>query len=58
MKIYKLMKKKRVKLTVIFNEEDDEEEDASQDVYEWYYRLFTGEGIPFGDILYLQVIID
>ena len=49
--------KKRVKLTILFDEEDEEEE-SSQDVYEGYYRLFTGEGIPFGDILYLQVIVD
>ena len=38
--------------------QEDEDEDSSQDVYEGYYRLFTEEGIPFGDILYIQVITD
>ena len=49
--------KKRAKLTIVFDEDEDDE-DSSQDVYEGYYRLFTEEGIPFGDILYLQVIAD
>ena len=48
--------KKRVKLMIKFQE--DEDEDSVQDVYEGYYRLFTEEGIPFGDILYIQVITD
>ena len=50
--------KKRIKLSIIFEEDDDEDEDSPQDVYEGYYRLFTEEGIPFGDILYLQVIAE
>ena len=49
--------KKRITLTIKFNEDEDDDED-SQDVYEGYYRLFTEEGIPFGDVLYLQVITD
>ena len=28
-----------------------------RDLYEGYFRLFTQEGIPFGDILYIQVEI-
>ena len=48
--------KKRIKLMIKFQEDEDEE--SSQDVYEGYYRLFTEEGIPFGDILYIQVITD
>ena len=46
----------RAKLKKIF--EEDEDDDDSQDIFEGYYRLFTEEGIPFGDILYLQVIIE
>ena len=46
----------RTKLKIIFEEDDDDED--SQDVYEGYYRLFTEEGSPFGDVLYLQVITD
>ena len=46
----------RMKLTIVFNEEDDD--DSTQDVYEGYYRLFSAEGVPFGDILYIQVITD
>ena len=42
-------------LNIDFNDED---EDDNQDVYEGYYRLFTDEGVPFGDILYLQVVVD
>ena len=52
--------KKRLKLTIIFqdNDDDEEEDEAPQDVYEGYFRIFTEEGVPFGDILYLQVITD
>ena len=47
--------KMRMNLNIDFNDED---EDDNQDVYEGYYRLFTDEGVPFGDILYLQVVIE
>ena len=47
--------KKRMDLTIDFNDYD---EDDTLDVYEGYFRLFTDEGIPFGDILYLQVVIE
>ena len=47
--------KMRMNLSINFNDED---EDENQDLYEGYYRLFTDEGIPFGDILYLQVYIE
>ena len=42
-------------LTINFNNDD---EDDNQDVYEGYFRLFTEEGVPFGDILYLQDVIE
>ena len=47
--------KKRMNLEIDFNEDGDED---NQDIYEGYFRLFTDEGIPFGDILYLQVVVD
>ena len=47
--------KKRMNLTIFFKEDDD---DDNQDLYEGYFRLFTDEGIPFGDILYLQLLIE
>jgi hypothetical protein len=49
-----------MKLTIVFqdNDDDDSEDEAPQDVYEGYFRIFTEEGVPFGDILYLQVITD
>ena len=46
--------KMRMNLTVFFNDD----EDANQDVYEGYFRLFTDEGIPFGDVLFLQVVTE
>ncbi len=46
--------KKRMNLTIFFKEDDDE----NQDLYEGYFRLFTEEGIPFGDVLYLQLLIE
>ncbi len=49
--------KKRMHLTIAFNNNDDDEDD-NQDVYEGYFRLFTEEGVPFGDILYLQDVIE
>ena len=48
--------KKRIDLTINFQIEEDEEQ--PHDVYEGYFRLFNKEGIPFGDILYLQVITE
>ena len=46
--------KMRMNLTVYF----DDGEDSNQDVYEGYFRLFTDEGIPFGDVLFLQVVTE
>ena len=46
--------KKRMNLTINFNDDEDD----NQDVYEGYFRLFTEEGVPFGDILYLQDVIE
>ena len=49
-----LEEKMRMNLTVYF----DDGEDSNQDVYEGYFRLFTDEGIPFGDVLFLQVVTE
>lgn len=36
---------------------DDEDNNQPKDEYEGYFRLMTEDGIPFGDILYIQVLI-
>ena len=48
----------KIKLPIIITFEVEEDEDDLQDVYEGYFRLMTHEGIPFGDIFYIKVIID
>ncbi len=45
----------RMELVIDFNDND---EDDTLDVYEGFFRLFTDEGIPFGDVLYVQVVIE
>lgn len=47
--------KKSLEVLVIFKDND---EVNPNDLYEGYFRLFTQEGIPFGDILYIQVEIE
>ena len=37
---------------------EDENDSKPKDEYEGYFRLFTEDGIPFGDIIYLQVLIE
>lgn len=37
---------------------EDNDEANVNSLYEGYFRLFTQEGIPFGDILYIQVEIE
>ena len=49
-------KGKKTNLNVFIKFEDMDDE--PKDLYEGYFRLFTEEGIPFGDILYIQVEID
>ena len=41
---------------VKFGDEDDE--DKSLNTYEEYFRLKTQEGIPFGDIINIKVLIE
>lgn len=41
-----------------FEDDDEEEEITPLDEYEGYFKLMTPEGIPFGDIFYLKVIIE
>ena len=40
----------------VFMKFDDSEE--IKDSYEGYFRLITKEGLPFGDVLYIKVIIE
>lgn len=47
----------KVALNPLFKFED-ENDSQPKDEYEGYFRLFTEEGIPFGDIIYLQVLIE
>ena len=49
-------KGKETTLNVFMKFEDFEED--PKDLYEGYFRIFTEEGIPFGDILFIQVEID
>ena len=44
----------KIKVVITFEDEKDEVED----IYYGYYRLMTRKGIPFGDILYIQVEIN
>ena len=47
----------KVDLNPLFKFED-ENDSKPKDEYEGYFRLFTEDGIPFGDIIYLQVLIE
>ena len=47
----------KVTLNPLFKFED-ENDSKPKDEYEGYFRLFTEDGIPFGDIIYLQVLIE
>lgn len=51
-------KGEKISLDVLVKFEDEEEEDESFNVYEGYFRLMTQEGIPFGDILNIKVLIE
>lgn len=51
----------KVSIDVLLKFEDAEEgqeEITPLDYYEGYFRLMTEEGIPFGDILYIKVMIE
>ena len=37
---------------------EDENNSQPKDEYEGFFRLFTDKGIPFGDIIYIHVLID
>ena len=45
----------KIKLNVFMKFDDS---DDIKDSYEGYFRLMTKEGLPFGDILYVQVMIE
>lgn len=48
----------KIELEVLFKFEDDEDEEEDITEYEGYFRLVTKEGIPFGDILYIKLIME
>lgn len=49
----------KVELPIIINFQiEDVNDDDILDAYDGYFRLMTRQGIPFGDIFYIKVIID
>ena len=50
--------KLKLPLFITFEDETDDENFKPLEQYEGYFRLMTEEGIPFGDIFYLQVNIE
>ena len=48
----------KITLSFIVTFEVEEDEDDIKDVYEGYFRLMTHNGIPFGDIFYIKVLLD
>ena len=50
--------KSKLSLFITFEDETDDENFKPLEQYEGYFRLMTEEGIPFGDIFYLQVNIE
>ena len=53
---FKPGEKKSIEMNITFYEEN-EEHFQYLDQYIGYYRLMTEKGIPFGDILYIQLDI-
>lgn len=47
----------KIKLLITFEDDINDNDFQPLDQYEGYYRLMTKQGIPFGDIFYLQVNI-
>jgi hypothetical protein len=48
----------KIELDVLIKFEDDENEEDDITEYEGYFRLMTQEGIPFGDILYIKLLME
>ena len=48
----------KIELDVLFKFEDDENEEDDITEYEGYFRLMIQEGIPFGDILYIKLLME
>lgn len=48
----------KITLPIFIKFDDEEFENNTQNIYEGYFRLMTIEGIPFGDILYIKLIIE
>jgi hypothetical protein len=50
--------KTKLKVLILETDNDDDNDNECLDTYEGYFRLMTEGGIPFGDILYIQVQIE
>ena len=48
----------KISLDVLVKFEDEDDEDESLNAYEGYFRLMTQEGLPFGDIFNIKVLIE
>lgn len=51
-------KGEKIKLNLFIKFEEEEEEEYPSNIYEGYFRLFTKDGIPFGEILYIKLLIE
>ena len=48
----------KITLTIVIKFDDEEFEENTLNMYEGYFRLMTVEGIPFGDIFYIKLILE
>ena len=51
-------KGEKITLTILIKYDDEEFEENTHNMYEGYFRLMTIEGIPFGDIFYIKLLIE
>ena len=51
-------KGEKISMDIFVKFEDEDDEDESLNTYEGYFRLMTQEGIPFGDIFNIKVLIE
>lgn len=56
---FKVGEKKKINLNIILGEQDEnigETDLDSQKIYEGYFRMYTKEGLPFGEVLYVKIM--